>query len=72
MKTVFKVGKTYRMIGGGSATIKRQEGNRLIGASSEPYVRCWKLNGQFSCCLTTFDLIHARSEPCELINGEIA
>ena len=38
MKTLFKVGKTYRMIGGGSATIKRQEGNRLIGAGSEPYV----------------------------------
>jgi hypothetical protein len=58
-RSVFEVGKTYRMCGGGSATITDKNKSLLIGYTSphHPYVRVWSLNGEFSPAARHFTII---------------
>lgn len=56
MKTYWEVGKTYKMVGGGIATVEKITKRLLIGTSNVPYVKCWKLNGVYSAAIHDYDL----------------
>jgi hypothetical protein len=61
-RSLFEVGKTYRMTGGGTATITERKKAHLIGytTSHQPYVRVWGFDGVFSPGARQFTLIPNR------------
>ena len=59
----FEVGKTYRMMGGGTATITHKKGSLFIGYTTphHPYVRVWNAGGEFSPGARQFTLMLKRN-----------